>query len=240
LLRRRACAIVVVSHSAQHRPQDAVATDDGGRHAAVRRSIFAGGLLAARPDVHTFTNPVLRDYHEQLEAVRLDARDLTASMTPAQFNWRASPRRWSVGQCLEHLVLTARIYPEPIEAMIREARERQVRREPPYREGLLARYLIYSMEPPPGLRVRSPRRVEPRDDLDVISVPRNFDELHARLGNLIAAADGVSLAHGRMASPFLPLLKLTLGQVFAVNLAHARRHLWQARQVMRLQAFPSA
>jgi hypothetical protein len=212
--------------------------DDGGLCAAARRSFPAGGILVSRPDVHRFTDPTLSAYSEQLDAIRLDARDLTAGMTAEQFNWRPSPRRWSVGQCLEHLILTARIYPEPIERMIREAREREARRDAPYRDGLIARWLVHSMEPPPGLRVRSPRRVEPSHDLDASAVPRTFDELHGRLAALMVAADGVSLVHARMTSPFLPLLKLTLGQVFAVNLAHARRHLWQARQVTKLQGFP--
>jgi hypothetical protein len=45
-------------------------------------------------------------------------------------------------------------------------------------------------------------------------------------------------AHGRTASPFSKLLRFTLGQVFALNTAHGRRHLWQARQVRIDPGFP--
>jgi hypothetical protein len=196
--------------------------------------------LASRQHASRLRDPVLRGYAEQFEALRLDGLDLTGGMTAEQFNWRPSSRRWSVGQCLEHLVLTARLYPDPIARMIDESRVRQQRGEGPYREGMIARWLIRGMEPPPGLRVRSPRRVEPRRGLDVHAVTNSFIAVHERLAELVTQADGVSLEHARMTSPFLPLLKFTLGQAFAVNLAHARRHLWQARQVVKQPRFPSA
>jgi hypothetical protein len=195
--------------------------------------------LASRQQAIQLHDPLLRSFSEQFEALRMDCIDLIAGMTASQFNWRPAPRRWSVGQCLEHVVLTARLYPEPVGRMIGEARIRQARGERPYRQGLLARWLISSREPPPGLRVRSPRRVEPKRDLDMGAVTRAFMDVHGQLASLVALADGVSLDRARMTSPFLPLLKLTLGQAFEVNLAHARRHLWQARQVIKEPRFPA-
>jgi hypothetical protein len=195
--------------------------------------------MATGQQLGGITDPVLRDYHEQLEAVRREARDMAAGLDRLAFNWRPDGRRWSVGQCLEHLVLTARLYPDRIEAMIGEARARQAQGRKPYRRGLIADWVIRGMEPPPGLRIRSPRRVEPASGLDPAEVLAVFEEVHGRLGALMHAADGVSLQHARMRSPFLPLLWFTTGQAFAVNLSHARRHLWQARQVLKEPAFPA-
>jgi hypothetical protein len=84
------------------------------------------------------------------------------------------------------------------------------------------------------------RKVDPPADLDPARVLRNFVDAHAEFAQRIAAADRVSLVHGRTSSPFLPILRFTLGQVFALNLAHARRHLWQARQVTQHPAFPGS
>jgi hypothetical protein len=179
----------------------------------------------------------LRDFQEQLEAVRREARDLATGLSHAEFNWRPDARRWSVGQCLEHLTLTARLYPEPIALMVVESRQRQGAGKRPYRRGLVAAWVIRGMEPPPGLRVRGPKWVEPPAALDPATVVEVFDAVHARLGALMREADGVSLRHARMRSPFLPLLWFTLEQAFAVNLSHARRHLWQARQVLKEPAF---
>jgi hypothetical protein len=186
----------------------------------------------------SLANAVLNGYTEQLEALREDAQSLAGSLTREQFNWRPDASRWSIGQCLQHLTLTVLLYPARIEAMIQEARARAERGERPYREGAFTRWFIRSMEPPPSLRVRTRRKVYPSTDLDPARTLADFDAAHARLAELVAAADGVSLQHGRTASPFFPLLRFTLNQVMALNLAHGRRHLWQALQVLQSPRFP--
>lgn len=186
----------------------------------------------------TLANPVLNGYIEQIDALRQEAQDLAEGLTFEQFNWRPDPSSWSVGQCLQHLTLTVMLYPAKIEAMIAEARDRAARGLRPYREGAFTRWFVRSMEPPPSLRVRTRGKVQPASLLEPGPVLRDFDRAHAQLGELVAAADGVSLQHGRTSSPFFPLLPFTLNQVLALNLAHGRRHLWQARQVIQRPSFP--
>jgi hypothetical protein len=186
---------------------------------------------------------VLREWLDQLEALRLDARSLTDGLSADQLNWRPEPGRWSIAQCLEHITLTLRLYPEKMEQMIRESRERQARGARAYGEGAFSRWFVSSMEPPARMRVRTARRVDPSKQpgttpLDTARVLTDFDAELTRFGRSAAAADGVSLVHGRTSSPFFALLRFTLGQVIAMNLAHARRHLWQARQVRQHARFP--
>jgi hypothetical protein len=183
-------------------------------------------------------DPFLSDLIEQLDAIRLDARALGAGLSPEQFNWKPDAKRWSTGQCIDHLTLTLRLYPESVERMIAEAKRRAATSRP-YREGWLSRWVVSSMEPPPRLRIRTMRRVEPGTHLDRDTTIREFELEAARLHDLLVACDGVSLRHGRMRSPFAPLLRFTLRQVLSMNLAHARRHLWQARQVHQHANFPS-
>jgi hypothetical protein len=187
--------------------------------------------------LQTPNDPRIRQILEEIEAVRLDGRSVCDGLTRHQFNWRADPRRWSIGQCLEHLVLTARLYPTSIERMIAQSRARQ-QRERPYREGPFTRWFIRTMEPPPVIRVRTAAKVVPRALLDPETVGREFEESLAEFARLARMADGLSLVHAKMRSPFMPLLQFTLGQTFAVNLAHVRRHLWQARQVRSAPGFP--
>ena len=174
---------------------------------------------------------------EQLDEILVDARSLTDGLTPEQFNWKPDAGRWSIGQCLEHITRTLLLYPAEIERMIQEARARApVAR--PYREGWFSRWFVRNMEPPPRMRIRTKKSVEPGSNLDRDTVVRAFQAAFARLQDLMLASDGLSLRHGRMRSPFAPVLRFTLGQVLAMNLAHARRHLWQARQVQKHANFP--
>ena len=56
-----------------------------------------------------------------------------------------------------------------------------------------------------------------------------------RLAERIAAADGLDLRRARRRSPMLPVMKWSLGTMFALVLTHERRHIWQARQVTERQ-----
>jgi hypothetical protein len=174
---------------------------------------------------------------EQLDEILVDARALTEGLTPEQFTWRPDERRWSIGQCLEHITRSIRLYPAEIERMIGEARSRASNARP-YREGWFSRWVVKSMEPPPRMRIRTKRSVEPANELERSTVLREFERELARLQELMLSADGTSLRQGRMRSPFAPVLRFTLGQTFAINLAHARRHMWQARQVRQHPNFP--
>lgn len=174
---------------------------------------------------------------EQLDEVLVDARALTEGLTPEQFTWKPDERRWSIGQCLEHITRSIWLYPAEIERMTGEARARAESARP-YREGWFSRWIVRNMEPPPRMRIRTKRSVDPGNDLDRDTVVREFERALARLQDLMLAADGVSLRHGRMRSPFAPILQFTLAQTFAINLAHSRRHLWQARQVRKHPNFP--
>jgi hypothetical protein len=182
-------------------------------------------------------DPVVGALLEQIDAVILDARALVGDLAPDQFNWQPGPRRWSIGQCLQHVTLTARLYAEPLEAMIVEARGRQDRGVKPFREGWFTKWFVRSMEPPPKLRVRTFRRIEPAERLDPNQVLADFVAVHQRLADLLSGVEAGMLVRATMRSPFVPLLEFTLGQVYELSLAHARRHLWQARQVAAEPSF---
>ena len=184
------------------------------------------------------TDPFIGSLIEQLDAILVDVRGLADGLSPEQLTWKPDDRRWSIAQCLDHLTRTVQLYPAEIERMIAESRARAATARP-YREGWISRWIVSSMEPPPGLRIRTRRSVEPGADVDGATVVREFERSFARLNELILAADGVSMRHGRMRSPFARMFRFTLGQVLAMNLAHARRHVWQARQVRQHPKFPA-
>jgi hypothetical protein len=198
----------------------------------------AAGQVPAPLESPAPVDPVIGAYLEQLDAILLDARTLASGLSPQQFNWRPAGRQWSVGQCLEHLTLTVRLYTPRVELAVAEARDRAARGEKPYREGWFSRWFVRSMEPPPSLRVRTFRPVEPAFSMDRDLTLEHFEAAHLGFLGLLRGMDGPSLLQGRTPSPFLPLLSFTVGQAVAMNLAHARRHLWQARRVVTHPAFP--
>lgn len=192
-----------------------------------------------------------------------EAEELAAGLTPGQLRWRPEPERWSVGECLEHLVLTGEAYLEVLDATIEEGRRRGKHAEGPYRRSLVGRFLTWTLEPPPRLKVSTPEIIRPgasgaegptggrptggparagaSDDGGEPGsnepLPR-FLALRARLGRRLEDADGLDLGRIRLTSPFFAFVRFDLGSAFRIVAAHERRHLWQATQVLEDEGFP--
>ncbi len=88
------------------------------------------------------------------------------------------------------------------------------------------------------LRVRAPRGSEPAASLDPRAALAAFDQLQDGLAARVRECDGWDLRRARVRSPWHPALKLSLGGLLLVTLAHERRHLWQARRVREAEGFP--
>jgi hypothetical protein len=110
---------------------------------------------------------------------------------------------------------------------------------PAYRPGFIANWVVRSMEPPPRLRVKTFRPLEPAPRLGAAAVTAEFLGALDGLADTIARVQSVDPNGGRMRSPFLGALRLTLDQAIRLQLGHARRHLWQAWQVRKSPRFPA-
>lgn len=177
-------------------------------------------------------NTQLSDDLRQIEAIKQDARALTAGLSHDQFNSRPAPQRWSVAECLDHLNAIRKVLPA-IDRTVEEAERRGLRSPGPFHYGWLARFTVRSMEPPPRFRMRTVRMLLPRDvPLQRDDVLREFLELRDQLAERVRRADGLDLKRAIVVSPVSRLVRLPLAAYFAFLLAHDRRHLWQARQVL--------
>ncbi|HKK28662.1 MAG TPA: DinB family protein [Gemmatimonadota bacterium] len=210
-----------------------------------------------------FDTPALEAVRGELRAAGREAREMASGLEPRRLWWRPAPDRWSVGECLDHLVLTGEAYLPVLDETIADGRRRGLHAAGPHRRTLVGRWLPRLLEPPPGLRVTAPLEIRPRRP-ELQGSPREapgphgsrpaptapegsrgdplaaFLELRSRFRDRLAAADGLDLGRLRMASPFYWWIRFDLGSAFRIIAAHERRHLWQARQVVETEGFPAA
>lgn len=206
----------------------------------------------------------LRRLLDELDEARREARELAADLTARQLWWRPEPGRWSVGECLDHLVRTWEAYLPGIERALARAEDEGLTADGPFGRGFLGRWIVRTLEPPPGLRIPAPEAFLPRraapDGLPATergsdgprstdgapgggtvgdaSPLRRFLRLQDRFARRIERGDGLDLEAVRVASPVLPLVSLNLYAVFCLLTAHQRRHLWQARKVTEADGWP--
>jgi DinB superfamily len=174
----------------------------------------------------------LEEYRGQFEAVLREARAVVAECGAGRLEWRSSPKRWSVAECLNHLNVTVTKYLPRIEAMVAQGRREGLEAQGPFRHPFVGNWFIRMMEPPPRRRMRVPSMFAPLPDVPAASLLPEFERLRGELLRAIAESDGLDLSALRTASPAARFFFLTLGQCFGALAAHDRRHLWQARNVI--------
>lgn len=183
-------------------------------------------------------DPPVREIVGALEQVTRDVRHLVAPLCDAQLNWRPSDERWSIAECVAHLVASGNVYVGPIARAIERGMARQVYGGADFTPTRIGRWFIAEMEPPPRRRLPTLRRLVPRGLWHRDQLLADFEAMQRSLIHRAIAANGLDLGRIRMRSPLVPVVRLPLGTWFAFLAAHERRHLWQARQVREEEGFP--
>jgi hypothetical protein len=173
----------------------------------------------------------LREYDRQFAAVRRDAATLLEGLSEPQLEWREADGTWSIGDCLNHLVVTGNQSLSHIRRATAAARAQGLLSEGPFRHPIAGRLLVRLMDAPARIRFRAPQAFRPLDGASVSESVAGFWSLQTELARALGAANGIDLARVKVTNPVSNRFTLTLGQEFAFTAAHERRHLWQARSV---------
>lgn len=183
----------------------------------------------------------LDQWIQTYEAARDRTGELAEALSHEQINFRPAPRAWSVGQCLDHLAVSMRVYLDPMEPLVEEARSAGRTGGEPYGRGtFMGRYLIRALSKP-GKRYPAPKSFRPREgDLDPGAVRDEFEGQLRRLQSAAARCDGLALGEIRMAWPAFRPVKMSLAQAFQLQALHLHRHLDQAERVTQESSFPRA
>lgn len=181
-----------------------------------------------------------KDFAREAEAMAQDARAEFGALTAEQLNWKPAPDRWSVAQCLEHLIVTDSSY-WPTFGRIREGRYRTpLLRRLPLLSRMWGALILSAVRPEAARRYRTSRKMEPTmGDLGSDIVDRFVAHQHELVEHIrgLEARDAGDVIIG---SPVGPLASYDVEMALRIILAHARRHLLQARRVTEMTAFPIA
>src|SRR5580704_2551911 len=129
-------------------------------------------------------------YEERAHVVQLlqdsesEFLELTSSLTDAQWNWKAAPGRWSVGQIAEHIVLGEK-------AMLAKIAEALAGPPDPDWEAQDARKtrFIGRVLPDRSRKAIAPARLEPHSDWTRAETMARYQEGRARTRKFVDEAD---------------------------------------------------
>lgn len=179
-------------------------------------------------DIHSFI--------QQLDDQDRQASALVADLTDVQANWQPrSGAAWSIAQCLDHMAATSRTYLAALKTAAAKARPGH---RPIFTAGLISRYFLSKTEPPAGIKVKAPKKIQPPPNIGKADALTHFTQSNDQVRQFVVQTAGLDLCGVRFKNPFLPLLNFTVATGLLVVAAHNRRHLWQAQEVLKQPDFP--
>lgn len=181
-------------------------------------------------------NTELEGYRQQFQQIRTQAAELTTGLKEDQFNWRPAPGEWSIEECLAHLVMVGQFQVRSITDAVEQGHARGIKAAGPFVYGHIDRFIVGLAEPPVRQPLPAPKQFRPLHGQPITAILPTFNHVQDMFMLQAERAEGLDLVRVRVASPINRFLKLSLGAMFQLALAHERRHIEQARRV-RLKLF---
>lgn len=153
-----------------------------------------------------------------------------------QLRWRPDQKGWSIMGHIAHLSIINVAYLDAIAERVRT--ESGPASPGPWSHPWFSRYFANSMEPPVTRRFGTMKSMIPDLGADPDTELATFRSAQAKMTEVIEACRGVDLGRVRFASPFFRLFRFSIGGGLGLLLAHNRRHIWHAEQLLANPSFP--
>lgn len=174
----------------------------------------------------------------ELTEVAEDARATFGGLSSEQINWKPAENSWSVGQCLEHIVITnEKFYPDFEKLASGERRNSLIETWSPL-TGFFGRFLINAVtEDSKKAKVPS-TTIAPPSNVDAKMVERFVSHIEG-VNRKVEACGKADRQKTIVTSPFFFLATYSLDDAYTALVEHTKRHVRQAKRVVASEGFPA-
>jgi hypothetical protein len=196
------------------------------------RRTSSGGTL------HATMSDRINELASELERITQGTRAAFGGLSRAQLNWKPAADRWSVAQCLDHLITINSLY-FPLLASMRSgpATPTLWERCSPL-SGLLGRLLIRTLSPDSARKTKTSAKAEPSTSAIDDILDRFAHHQAGLIEHLRQLPPGVDLRGTIVTSPLLRWVTYSLDDCLTMLVVHEKRHILQAERVMATEGFP--
>jgi hypothetical protein len=186
-----------------------------------------------------YTKLSLSEIRTAIGDIAHEARGLFGDLDEQHLNWQPDATRWSIAQCFDHLVRG--------NALLLEAAERALLSPPvstwqrvPVLPTVFGWILIRSQSPQGKGRYTAPVRARPMASQIPSDVLQRFIAQHGIVEEWAEGIDQRVASRAIMVSPFIDIVTYSVLDGLRLLVAHDRRHVEQARRVMRSPGFATS
>jgi hypothetical protein len=185
-----------------------------------------------------YTTLRLAEVRSALKDVARDTQETFGPLDARQLNWQPEAARWSVAQCLDHLIATNRLMLEKAEEAMRSDHPRSIWQRLPGLPRMMGRMMVSSQSPTAERKFKAFASAIPAPSDIGSDVIQRFVDQHLALAARVDQLDEHEAQRAIMVSPFVSLIPYSVLDGFRLMVAHDRRHFEQARRVTAAPGFP--
>jgi hypothetical protein len=160
-----------------------------------------------------------------------------SGLAESQINWKPSEERWSIGECIEHLVITKKLYNSKIkelQSLFEDTGEESLK----FKHTFSGRMILKYVDPNSITRTKTFKVFKPSMRQINANVIRFFCEEVETMISFGEKLHGAYLTKLKISSPVTKLLRMNVGDALLINLYHDKRHLNQAEKILNETNFP--
>ena len=158
-------------------------------------------------------------------------------LSETQINWKPSKEKWSIGECIEHLVVTHKLYNlkiKELQTLFENSGEGSLK----FKHTFSGRMILRYVDPNKTTRTKTFKIFKPTIREINSNIIKSFCEEVETMISLARKLHGVNLTKLKISSPVTKILKMNVGDALLINLYHDERHLNQAKKILNETNFP--
>ena len=180
----------------------------------------------------------MQPFFRELAVNRETALALLNGLSATQLSWRPTEVQWGLAEICSHLATITSVYLPALDDAIQRGHADAAYSDRPFEGNTVSRLLVWSMEPPVRMRMRTATMLLPQPSEPPAQSRQNYRASQSAFELRLERAAGLDLAHISVRLPTMKRVRLSLGTVLALLMAHERRHLWQATVIRKSASFP--
>ncbi len=167
------------------------------------------------------------------------AREEFASLSATQLNWKPAAESWSIGQCLDHLIISDSLYFPSFKKMAAGNYKMSFWQNWNPFSGLFARMLISQVAEKVKKKLKAPRVFIPSAETVDPTVHDRFQKHLDTLSGYIRECRNIDLDKTHITSPVSKFVTYSLRSALLILVQHEHRHINQAMRLKGLKDFPA-
>ncbi|MGE0886136.1 MAG: DinB family protein [Blastocatellales bacterium] len=180
----------------------------------------------------------LAELLNETESIARDAQSTFGELNAEQINWKPADNKWSVAQCLEHLIVTNGQMLSVFDRVASGTRQTKLIERLPILPSLWGRMMVKALTPDSKQKFKAPPTASPSSSSIDPQIVTQFAANQQEVAGKIKAVENLNPEKIIITSPFAGFITYSLLDAARIIIVHERRHLAQAERVMATDGFP--